>query len=226
VLRNYTSVQQPPSDAIIWRYFNKENFLRLFEKEALHFAKASSLRDPFEGRFPLKFKGITIDDEILFPLDMNDQVYICCFTLNNPESAILWNFYLKNDLKEGGAICFTISDLKSCLNECEEEITLSSIEYSDYRTLNPQDDFYPFFNKRVEYSIENEFRALIYLSLANREKTEKGFYLPIPLKKIIRKIVLAPHTPDDFANKVFSLCKEKNLENVIFRSSLEDKPNW
>jgi hypothetical protein len=146
--------------------------------------------------------------------------------MNNYENAILWDAYLKNNLNEGAAICSTISDLKSCLTDCDDEITLSSIEYSDYRALNPEDKFYPFFNKRIEFSNEKEFRALTYLPLANREKTTNGFYLPISLKNLVKKIVLAPHTSKDFANDVLTLCQKNSLDSVVFRSSLEDTPIW
>ena len=41
----------PPSDAVLWRYMDFTKFVSLLEKQALFFARADRLGDPFEGSF-------------------------------------------------------------------------------------------------------------------------------------------------------------------------------
>ena len=41
----------PESDAVLWKYMNFTKFVSLLEKQALFFARADKLGDPFEGSF-------------------------------------------------------------------------------------------------------------------------------------------------------------------------------
>ena len=42
----------PPDDAVLWRYMDFTKFVSLLEKQALFFARADKLEDPFEGYLP------------------------------------------------------------------------------------------------------------------------------------------------------------------------------
>jgi len=241
--KDHQFFQQPSPDTIIWRYLNKQKIFSLIEKEALFFSKASSLKDPFEGRYPLPYKRIVmggIDRGAIdrSPIDRfsrnyisedtKNSTFICCFSMTDHESDILWKAYLQET--DGAAIQFQLNRLKTCFNNAEnEEIYIGKVNYLDYKSESfdhGSNLFIPFLHKRVEYTQENEIRGITIRFLENREKNENGVFIPISLQNLLEKIVLSPNASKDFEEKITSLCLEKGLGNIVIRSSLEDKPKW
>ncbi len=233
---------QPPSETKIWRYLKKQKIFSLFESKCLFFAKASSLEDPFEGRYPLNYQrdeGASFNrarfGHVRFnqgpnyvPSEVKESVCICCFTMNEYESDVSWKAYLQGI--EGAAIQLTVAKLISSLDECQEEdIFIGEVTYLDYKSelfYNEGNLFTPFLHKRAEYTHENELRAITTKVLTNSERMDKGIFIPVSLQNLLERIVLSPNASKDFENQVTSFCIENGLGNIVVRSTLEDKPAW
>ena len=243
----YSGFSQPPLETKIWRYINKEKIWSLFEKESLFFAKSSVLKDIFEGRYPTGYPKIQsggldrggVDrmplDRVYrnyIPKEAKDSIYICCFTMNDYENYSLWDVYLKPK-KEGVAIQLTLDRLKKSLLPLEEEITSSIIKYSNFKKYDNKSqltfgaDIFPqFLNKKGEYNFENEIRVITNKLLPIREKNLNGIFLPINIQNFLEKIIISPGASNIFEENIRSLCLEKGLGDIVFRSTLEDKPEW
>jgi hypothetical protein len=59
-----------------------------------------------------------------------------------------------------------------------------------------------------------------------REITEKGIFIPVKIREIINKVVLSPQSSEAFEKRIKLLCVQKGLENIVFRSKLEEVPKW
>ncbi|MGA2162328.1 MAG: hypothetical protein ABSG28_09090 [Methanoregula sp.] len=240
--KDHPLFQQISNDTKIWRYLNKEKICSLLQKKSLFFAKASVLKDAFEGRYPHKYpksEGAAFgraafgrtrfgQSQNYIPKEMKDLVYICSFTINEYESEVLWKNYLQGS--EGAAIQTTLQGLKSCFDASEEEeIFIGKVDYLDYNSESFNEEsnlFYPFLHKKVEYIHESELRAITTRFLPSREKIVNGIFIPISLQNLLEKIVLSPSASKDFEEQLTSLCTNKGLENMVIHSTLEDKPKW
>jgi hypothetical protein len=241
--KDHPLFQQPPPNTIIWRYFNEDNFLNFLETGSLHFAKASLLKDPFEGRYPHEYKPMRMGgfdrspfdrtpfDRVIqnfVPKEIKESTYICCFTVNDYESDLLWKAYLSNS--KGATIQTTVGKLKNCFDsDVDEDIFIGEVDYLDYKTEsfeNGSNPFIPFLHKRAEYKHDDELRVITNNFSTKRETTKNGVYIPISLKTLLEKIVMAPYTTKDFEEKVISLCKKKSLDNIVIHSTLEDQPKF
>lgn len=241
--RDHQLFQQPSSETKIWRYLNKQKIFSLIEKESLFFARVSSLKDPFEGRYPINYKKLVLGGMDRFAIDRTpmdrqssnfipesakDSVYICCFTMNDFESDVLWKAYLQD--AEGVAIQLTLGKLKNCFDTFDGDgIYIGKVNYLDYKSESFNEGsnlFSPFLHKRVEYTHEHELRGITTNFFQIREKTENGVFIPISLQILLEKIVLSPNASKTFEEKLISLCLEKQLGNIVVRSTLEEKPKW
>lgn len=231
----------PDSNTVIWRYLDEQKFTSLLEKEALFFAKARYLDDPFEGRYPPKYprnEGSSFNrggfnrmgfnqGANYLPDSFKDSTYICCFTMNKSENYAMWKSYLMD--KEGVAIQSTLKQLQESFEDTDEEtISIGMVNYYDSveNFVGGSNPFKVFLQKRHFYNNENELRAIMIKTSNRRETTEKGIFVPVIIDKIINKVVLSPHSSEAFEKRVKLLCAQKGLGDIVTRSKLEELPKW
>ena len=231
----------PDSNTTIWRYLDELKFYSLLEKDALFFAKARYLNDPFEGRYPPTYprhEGASFNrgsfNQMGFnqganylPDSFKDSTYICCFTMNKSENYAMWKSYLLE--KEGVAIQSTLKQLQESFEDTDEEtISIGLVNYYDSgKNFNGGSNaFTLFLQKRVLFNNENELRAIMINKSSRREITEKGIFIPVKIGKLINKVVLSPHSSEAFEKRIIMLCAQKGLGNIVYRSKLEEVPKW
>lgn len=166
-----------------------------------------------------------------------------CWHYNTRESAAMWDRYDNRSI----AIVSTVGDLKSSLERIDKDVYIHSIDYVDFdagmnemserdksvlaRILKRADgpnSFLPFMLKRIEYSDENEVRAITHHGEDWEEDGwDSGTDLSINVDKLINRVHLSPHSPDWLSSSVeFAIdnCSHDLDRNIIFESALDQNP--
>src|ERR1022692_3637225 len=113
----------PERDRTIWRYIDFTKLVSLLEKQALFFARADLLADPFEGAYP-RWASMDVIEASPSSLGLSEaarqgmlrmrnirkslptSVLVNSWHVGEQESAAMWKLYLKSD--EGVAIRSTV----------------------------------------------------------------------------------------------------------------------
>ena len=233
-------------DTRIWRYMDFTKFVSLLDKQALFFARADMLPDPFEGSYskanirlrPIIYKDIPrkIQRQLsVFMKDLRKFTIINSWHMNEYESAAMWKLYLKTD--EGIAIQSTFKRLTRSFNKNMGNdgytVYIGKVKYIDYETewLPEGNTFYPFLRKRRSFKHEQELRAIIQKVPVKGDKMDlkqeifdKGAYVPVDLNTLIERIFVSPTAPKWFNGLVESIVSKYNLKKKIMQSSLADGP--
>lgn len=181
----------PPAERTIWRYISFEQLLSILSNESLHFARADTFDDPFEGILPRR--NIQEMDQSIGDVSLpetakiwkqNDQKsvlwkesnlrtkievyrrisFLNCWHMLPHESVAMWDANLEGG--NGIVIKSTVGGLKAALNEySENEVFIGEVDYIDYqREKIPEDNIlYSFTFKREGFRHENELRAVVTL---------------------------------------------------------------
>ncbi|MFA5405113.1 MAG: DUF2971 domain-containing protein [Ignavibacteria bacterium] len=165
---------------------------------------------------------------------------ISCWHYNSIESAAMWRLYLKSN--EGIAIQTDVKSIKRAFANSDSKVYFSKIWYKDYEN----DIFYskdvlksvgyrnanlliPFICKRKNYEHEKEYRAIVTVENNNKEqinfaKENGGIFVPVDLKLLIKKIILAPGSPPWFKELVEGTLKTYNFDVEVVPSVVDDEP--
>ena len=243
----------PPLDAVLWRYMDFTKYVSLLEKQALFFARADKLGDPFEGSYSKV-------NEALLPVHMQrafgknvsgDQIrqfanewaninkktcqstLINCWHQNPYESAAMWKLYAREE--DGIAIKTDFNSLKTSFT-CSQSIYIGSVSYVDYESFFiPNDNaLFPFVHKRKSFEHEHEVRAINSRHLNQDDEVSmqlyqdriSGAYYEVDLSLLIEKVVVAPFAPDWFLELVKSVSALYNFNFPIVKSTQADDPTW
>ena len=234
----------------IWRYLDSSRFLSLLDKQALFFARADRLADPFEGSYSkaniklrlTTYKGLrnkasgkgqtTIETMSEVNKNAPKYTYVNCWHINDYESAAMWKLYPTND--EGIAIQSTFKLLTESLNSyLDHNVYIGKVMYIDYETdwLPEGNLFYPFLHKRKSFEHEHELRAVIMKPPTadggtdyTRAAPELGLYVRVELATLIERVFVSPTAPDWFEELVTSVAGKYNLQKEVKRSSLCEEP--
>jgi hypothetical protein len=167
--------------------------------------------------------------------------YISCWHFNTSESSAMWGLYVKGN--EGISIQTDIISFKSSFNNLKKNIYIGQVRYKDYEI----EEFYnndiqyvnldirrnlfpPFIHKRKNYEYEKEYRAIISdLIEKNKdnfgiEKQQNGIFVSADLKLLIKKIILAPGSPEWFKELIEETLKTYKLDVKVVRSVVDDEP--
>lgn len=241
MFKKHPLVNEPRKlNAIIWRYMDFTKFVSLLDKEALFFARADKIGDPFEGshsRANLSLRAQVYKDDDDLTLEDVSRIYklireftaVNCWHLNRFESTAMWKLYLKSN--EGIAIRSTFERLRDSLKDEKHDIFIGKVKYVNFEEERiPDDPLQSFFYKRKSFKHEAELRAVIQELPEDRlsEEAERpfihGVYIPIDLDLLIRKICLAPTSPKWLHELVESVMKKYGLNKELCQSSLDEKP--
>ncbi len=159
------------------------------------------------------------------PDSIKDSTFICCFTMNEFENDAMWKSFLLNG--EGVAIQSTFKQLQESFEETDEEtISIGMVKYYDDDFEGLTNVFKLFLQKRVFFNNENELRAIMIKFSDKREIIEKGIFVPIKIKNLINRVILSPNSGEFFEKRIKSLCAQSGLDNIVYRSKLDEKPRW
>ena len=216
----------PPdnSDCQIWRYMDLSGFLHLLDTESLHFTRADTLEDPFEGTLPVpnvdamrafdesrrqEFGDWNATDTVISLYKaQRTQECVSCWHMNEHESAAMWKLYLKSD--EGIAIQSTYNNLVASFHETPDLVIYAGmVQYLDFQTqkINLNNILLPIMHKRTSFVHEREIRAVaLGRATSDRGKTlltlnefdESGVDVAVDVRKLIQEVRLAPTTPPWF----------------------------
>lgn len=237
-------VFETPKDvnAKIWRYMDLPKLVSLLDRDALFFAKASTLRDPYEGTIP-KYND-TVREEIYQSVEtvnlvkmllkdafkkFRETMVINSWHLNEYESAAMWQVYAQENA--GIAIQTTYRRLcESFAHNTEDKVFIGKIRYTDFNKewMEEGNAFNAFLIKRHSFDYEKELRAIIMLPLEyvkewpteNNSFTKDGKYVKVNLDTLIERIYIAPFTLSPFEEIVKSVISKYRLNKEVIKSDL------
>jgi len=165
----------------------------------------------------------------------NQKIFaICCWHMNQHESAAMWKLYIKSN--EGVAIQSTFAKLKNSFID-PRIVFLGKVKYIDYDNsfLNPG-FFSPFLHKRKSFEYEKEIRALHCITnilnpdyKANIDNPDwidsiEGVEIEIDINKLIENIYISPMAPIWFADLVEKVILKYEFEFKVNQSKLNEDP--
>lgn len=238
--------ESPENDARLWRYMNFTKFVSMLQKKALFFPKASIL-EPYEGkthsdRMLKLFKAM---DELQgkssqtlkeVELENRRQDLVRELILINSwheyphESYAMWKIYVNND--EGLAVNTTFSNFKKSFDvEKRHDVYIGKTHYWKKRN---KDYLSYFFDKKPEYSYEQEVRAVVDL-FSSYERNKDGFlstkfgkelilqnglYVKTNLDLLIKRVVISPYAPPWLKELVEDVLKKYKLNAEVVPSEM------
>lgn len=212
------------------------------------------LIDPWEGTFMKKELAHTLKERIRLNLlsdyeniklysdsrkrgeDVEiDNNFISCWHYNSYESAAMWRLYLKSN--EGICIQTCINSFREAFKDEQKQVYIGKVRYKDYENdifysdypkdkygLREQNSFLPFIHKRKIYEHEKEYRAIVPLFGENIDTNRVGIEVKVNLRTLIKRIILAPSSPEWFGNLVKATLEKYYLDFPVCKSEVDDKP--
>jgi hypothetical protein len=219
--------------------------LSLLETRSLHFTRADSFEDPYEGTWPPgmiealrgwlnpppRRPSIPYDDAHFLIDDAEQQrkqMYVNCWSASEYESAALWKLYLQSH--EGVAIKTDHDTLVSELHNSSFVVRTSMVKYLDYtdQVMPTLNGFVPVLRKRLSFAHENELRAIVWSGEGANSPLVSGeppsIEVPITPSTLIKAIHVSPQAPKWFGKLVEQLATRYTLGVPIVRSGLYDRP--
>jgi hypothetical protein len=238
-------------DVQIWRYMDLAKYLAILQRRSLFFPRATLLGDPFEGSSTkpmVAFRQHVMKHRTSVPAlaafkDLPDnydatmgeavkrmvgQRLICCWHMNEHESAAMWSLYLRSN---EGVFCIqtTYRRLRSCLPKC---VFIGQVNYIDYQTaFSPQNTFNFIMHKRKSFEHEGELRALFWEvdgapeSQPYKTKIEAaGMWIEVDLPSLIERVYISPAAEPWLARVIQEVTAKYDLHVPIPQSALVGSP--
>ena len=222
----------PPFTKPIWRYMEDMQFVFLLAKRALHFARASTLPDLFEGA--LTPSSRTPDERLAeVQTTLRKSTFLNCWYEGEEESAAMWERQLG-----GVAIKTNLTGLaQGILARPGTHIYIGRVKYIDYEKQAAPlgNEFSHFLYKRTNYSHEQEIRAMARAMKRPGQKRDDlpldlappeagGIYVEVDLGVLIKRVVASPSTPDYVFDALEAVMSVYGLDCPISRSTLTQHP--
>ena len=236
----HPSFRPPPEEAVLWRYMDFTKFVSLLSTDALYFARADTLGDPFEGSLtkhnrdlrPLLLQSQGLGPDKLPVALQNIEAglrqaprysLVNCWHENTYESEAMWRIYARE--KDGIAIKTTFKRLRESF-VCDEAIYIGTVTYADYENtyIAESDLFTPVLHKRKSFEHEREVRAI--KGNFSPPGIPTGAYCKVDLEALIAEVIVAPQAPTWFSDLVNSVANKYELQAPIITSSLAVSPIW
>lgn len=223
-----------PSDCmVIRRYKSFRFFKKVLEDEEFRFGPATDYQDddPLEGQAtePLRederegsermSDSMTLagGEEIDYAMGMEnfrqgsqEQYFLNCWRVGTDEDPQFWQKFTPEE--DGVAIETTVGQIKHALTT-DLELYMGLVRYVDQQRHSiPSTPPASYFYKNTPFTIENEFRALLYegpnqvIDLRGREVDTPEFsphqFVEADLDEIINRVILSPDTDREFHERV------------------------
>ena len=198
---------KPPGENMkIWRYMDLPKLVAFLETGSLHFARADTLGDPYEGSWT-RLNKVAQEHQILEMLadrekhhpdakvkytpeklqqefkrethHMRQTMYINCWHGGETESAAMWKLY--------GTVTGSIaiqSTYQKLVDALPDDVYMGMVQYKDCGSseewIPGGNIMYPFIHKRREFEYESEVRAFIWATnVDSQHRLEKGDDKPL-----------------------------------------------
>lgn len=243
-------------DTPIWRYIDFAKFVSMLDKEdgSLHFTRADKFEDCFEGlppkviqtRFENKFaKAIALQLDEDSRNDVRTMIEmvrvlaqsvpistgINCWCCGKHESTAMWKLY---STSQGIAIQSTVHCLLDVFEEIQEPVRVGLVDYRDdgmwsdlNKTVSMSQLYQWILRKRPSFSHECELRAIIGdLQFPPCIFPENGKTVPVPVKKLIKSVIVMPGASSWFTELTRRTCERYELDVKVVESNLDERPLW
>jgi len=222
-------------------------YVSLLDKQALFFARADLLGDPFEGsvsQATLEMRRAAFEEAGIpeerwvgishFFRNNRKWAFISCWHIGMYESAAMWHLYAREG--KGVAIQSTFGDFTESFREYDEhDIFAGVVHYVDYgkEPISDGNTFAPLLCKRKSFEHEQELRAIIQVyPPANDagaldfsvEPPHPGLYVDVDLSSLIHEVHVSPSSPDWYEDLVESITRKYGLSKPVHRSALDTEP--
>lgn len=217
----------------LYRIMPVKRVKELFEKSELVFLKPNAWKDPFENYLS---KVQFVDNTRVHYIEYLNNVFGQCYSLGN-ETSLMWDAYTprRNGVRVKIEKDALIRYLKNQKQYNPENFKFGNVVYKRYKDFmerldddsqllnlfkNPNRDLLNyFFEKRIEYQDEREFRIMYD---ANNDKKDYGKYMriKIPVSELIDSIHLDPKMKETDCFELKSYFKNKGMDGRKIRRSL------
>ena len=238
------SEESVPGGTVIWRYCTFDRFVEILKTHSLWFSRPFQFEDQWEGLFPPSYvrrtrqyadaSGIPFEE---FDRDFRKRLqrhryahFVSCWHMSNFESDAMWKLYALANT--GIAIQSTVGNVEECLSPHSSGQVIYYDPSHDVRSpsiFGPRDILF----KRSFFSWEQEYRfwfdddELLQTIEAGQQFRDEDLSMGravgiSDMARLIKKIVVAPGTSDEFIGNVRAACAEYQkrwLWNLIERSS-------
>ncbi|QBR72188.1 hypothetical protein CU048_13940 [Beijerinckiaceae bacterium] len=225
-------------------------YLAILQRRSLFFPRATLLGDPFEGSSTKPMvaareyiiKNKTSDPALVAYKDVPDHIIdmgyvwkkmvgthlVCCWHMNEHESAGMWNLYLRSN--EGVCIQSTYRRLRSCLPQC---VFIGEVNYIDYETegFSASNGFNFIVHKRKSFEHERELRAVFWEvdgtpdAQPYKMKIEPaGLSIEVDLLSLIETVHISPAAETWLARVIQDVTTKYDLHIPILQSALAESP--
>ncbi len=143
----------------------------------------------------------------------------------------MWGLYIQRG--EGLAIQSDITSFSEAFRDySNHDIIISEVKYINYnKDFVPEGNAYSaFFHKRKSFNHEKELRGVI-IDLSTEEgainfsrETSSGIYVPIDINLLIKKVFIAPDSPEWFYDLVKSILDKYEFSFPLVQSDLKKDP--
>ena len=236
----------------IWRYMDLTKLVALLETGSLHFARADTLGDPYEGSWSRlnkaaeeqPFRQVIASLERVHP-EVAEQInallqsrkntthlirkitYINCWHSGETESAAMWNLHGTT----AGSIVIQ-STYKKLMDALTDNFFMGMVQYKDYGSSEdwiPGDNLlYPFIHKRKEFEYESEVRAFTLSAevLESGDDKQLGIAVDIDIDKVVETIRVQPTTPAWARESIEKLIKKYDWDGKVRPSQIDILPAY
>lgn len=241
-----------PSDRmVIRRYKSFRYFKNVIEDQEFRFGPATDYQedDPLEGQATMPVRedesrgsermaeSISLPDgeEIdyasgmeMFRQGSQEQYFLNCWRIGSDEDPRFWQKFTPEG--DGVAIETTVGQLKHTLTT-DLEIYMGLVRYVDQqRHYIPSTPPASYFYKNTPFTIENEFRALLFegpnqvIDLHGREWETPDYsphhFVEADLDAIINRVIVSPDTDREYREQVQEVLAEKGFDVPVDISRL------
>jgi hypothetical protein len=238
----------------IWRYMDLTKFVWMLQRQALFFARADILGDPYEGHYT-RYTALAEDEFVrsveagtefekwktMSEADLRKsykemlegikkvklEMFVSSWHMNDEESAAMWRLY--TTLNE--AICVT-STFQNLFDALPPAVYFGGVEYIDYERdpINMNNVFNYIMHKRRSYMHENEARAVLNAGRFGSGKfTEEngGVRVGIDLTSVVESVYLSPSSTPLLRGVLEGLLVTYGLNNVpVLQSGVNAPPPY
>ena len=206
--------------APLWRFMDFTKYVAMLHRQALFFARADEMPDPFEGLSGRRRRQSYERRPDLKRL--RQRIMLSCWHENEHESAAMWRIYLSAE--DGVAIRSSFARLRDSLSAATNTIVIGRVQYVDrHQALQSHDnELAPFFCKRKHFEYEREVRALCQ---EDHSPEELGRYVPVDLRTLIEQVVIAPSGQAWLRDLVSSVTKRYGFDVPVVASTMLDPPD-
>ena len=228
----------------VWRYMDLPKLIDFLETASIHFSRADTLGDPYEGSWTRLdvaareelhqsiaaehgvSKSLALeryrDHSKAVTQQLREMTYISCWHAAETESAAMWRLYGTAD--GSVAIQSTYGKLAGAL---PSEAYLGMVRYMTYHNFENwiprRFVMSPFMHKRSEFEHEKEIRALI-VKRRTEASGRTGFKVGIDIGTTVETVRVQPTTPAWIRDAIERLLERYGWGIKVIPSDIDLKP--